>query len=699
MFLYTIKRLLLFIPSFFLVSLLVFGLSRLVEGDPVDMVLNKGGEESPFASAQAYRQKARELGLDRPAFYFRLSSQAYPKDLYQLQPQQHRTLLSRLMDQYGAAEHCMAYYRQLKNWEQLYYEQKAAFSYEEKGQLDQLKEELWQRYEERPLDILLDSLAAKTAKVAPLALGLDSVRRALHQLRREARPYETLIPQLYFYGLNNQYHVWMFGDYPYFSAPDSSVHHRLDSCYAQLGRLNLAQDSLARLGRRLAFQLEQLDSLEQAPLLAQIEQLEQQQEQFNKSYRQLAAERDRLLPLREVYASRGLIRGDLGISYQDQQPVLLKIWAALRWTLLMNLLAILISYGVSVPLGVEMASWRYRPRAYYSFLSPLQLIFGALLALCFFLQLMELVSGVLWAVIPLQLVFMGLNYRVFLKQWGRSFGPEIRRFAKALLRGRMLDISEYSLLFLQIVYLWFWVLLFLSWGLQPLWLKLGFLILPFFFFLGPWRGQWRLSKQKGLELVGDQRDKLSSNFLFLLYSLPSFWLASLLVVFLTTATYGAHYDWFPTQGLPNSQAFSWGLVGNYLYHLFLPIFAISYGSFAYLSRQMRSAMLQVLAQDYIRTARAKGLRRQEVYWGHAFRNALFPLITLFSAVFPRALAGAIAIELIFDINGMGLLVIEAIRAYDWPLVFGVTLMAALLTILGNLVADLLYAWVDPRVKY
>ena len=699
MFLYTIKRLLLFIPSFFMVSLLVFGLSRLVEGDPVDIILNKGGDDSPFASEQAYRQKSRELGLDRPAFYFRLSSKAYPKDLYQLQPQRHREFLARLMNQYGAAEYCMAYYQQLKNWERLYYEKKAAFSYEEKGRVDQLQKELWLRYEERPLDILLDSLALQTAQIPSLSLGLDSVRQALHQLRRGARPNETLIPQLYFYGLNNQYHVWMFGDYPYFSAPDSSVHHRLDSCFAELGQLNFVIDSLNKAARRLNFQMEQVDSNAQAPFLAQLAALEEEKQSLDQHYQQLALERDSLLPLREVYASRGLIRGDLGISYQDQRPVLLKIWEALRWTLLMNLLAILISYGVSVPLGVEMASWRYRPTAYYSFLSPLQLIFGALLALCFYLQLMELVPAAIWAIVPLQLAFIGLNYRAFLKKWGRSFGPELRRFAQALIRGRFLDISEYSLLFLQLAYLWFWVLIFLSWGLQPLWLKFGVLLLPLFFFLGPWRDSWRFSRKNGLELVGDQRDKLSSNFLFLLYSLPSFWLASLLVVFLTTATYGAHYDWFPTQGLPDSNVFSWSLLGQYLYHLFLPIFAVTYGSFAYLSRQMRSAMLQVLAQDYIRTARAKGLRRQEVYWAHAFRNALFPLITLFSAVFPRALAGAIAIELIFDINGMGLLVIDAIRAYDWPLVFGVTLMAALLTILGNLVADLLYAWVDPRIKY
>lgn len=92
MFFYTLKRLLLFIPSFFIVSLLVFGLSRLVEGDPVDMILNSGGDENSFASEQAYRQKAKELGLDRPAFYFRLSAQAYPKDLYQLQPQRHRRI-------------------------------------------------------------------------------------------------------------------------------------------------------------------------------------------------------------------------------------------------------------------------------------------------------------------------------------------------------------------------------------------------------------------------------------------------------------------------------------------------------------------------------------------------------------------------------------------------------------------------------
>ena len=136
-----------------------------------------------------------------------------------------------------------------------------------------------------------------------------------------------------------------------------------------------------------------------------------------------------------------------------------------------------------------------------------------------------------------------------------------------------------------------------------------------------------------------------------------------------------------------------------LYHLFLPTFCITISSFAYLSRQMRGAMLGVLRQDYIRTADSKGLSEHKVIWKHAFRNSLFPIITLFSSVFPRALSGAIAIELIYNVPGMGVLVLRAIGERDWPIVFTVAMLAAILTMIGNLIADILYAVVDPRISF
>ena len=136
-----------------------------------------------------------------------------------------------------------------------------------------------------------------------------------------------------------------------------------------------------------------------------------------------------------------------------------------------------------------------------------------------------------------------------------------------------------------------------------------------------------------------------------------------------------------------------------LHHLILPVVCMTYGSFAFLSRQMRGSMLGVVKQDYIRTATAKGLSEDKIIWKHAFRNSLFPIITMFSSVFPRALSGSIAIESIYNIQGMGYLSLEAINGRDWPIVFTVALLAAILTMIGNLVSDILYSVADPRVTF
>ncbi|MFN7015092.1 MAG: ABC transporter permease, partial [Bacteroidia bacterium] len=104
-------------------------------------------------------------------------------------------------------------------------------------------------------------------------------------------------------------------------------------------------------------------------------------------------------------------------------------------------------------------------------------------------------------------------------------------------------------------------------------------------------------------------------------------------------------------------------------------------------------------QDYIRTARAKGLGEKNVIWKHAFRNSLIPIITLFASVFPLAISGSFVIEIIFSIPGMGKTTLEALVARNYPIVFTVMLLTAILTLIGNLVADVLYAVVDPRISF
>ncbi len=196
-------------------------------------------------------------------------------------------------------------------------------------------------------------------------------------------------------------------------------------------------------------------------------------------------------------------------------------------------------------------------------------------------------------------------------------------------------------------------------------------------------------------------DKTSTLITFLLFSLPSFWIATILVVFFTTPEYGNWTNIFPSIGLGKNYGVQsgWANFWDVAAHLILPVFCLTYAALAFISRQVRGGMLDVLQQDFIRTAKAKGVDDKKVIWKHAFRNSLFPIITLFAAVFPATLAGSVVIEIIFNIPGMGRLAFESILAEDWPIVFSVLMLAAILTIIGNLVADMLYAVADPRVTF
>lgn len=255
------------------------------------------------------------------------------------------------------------------------------------------------------------------------------------------------------------------------------------------------------------------------------------------------------------YRGKGFLRGDFGISYQDKRPVSSKIFDALKWSMILSILSIIIAYMVAIPLGVRSA----------------------------------------------------------------------------------VD-----------------------------------------------KGKWS--------------EKLITTGLFLLYSLPNFWIATMLIRYLGD---GNGIGWFPTFGLgslPQDAPF-WDRFFETAYHFVLPLFCLTYASFAFISRQMRGGMLDVLEMDYIRTARAKGLRKKVVIWKHAFRNSLIPIITLFASIFPLAISGSFIIEIIFSIPGMGQLSLKAIFARDYPVVFTVLMFTAILTLVGNLVADVLYAYVDPRISF
>jgi peptide/nickel transport system permease protein len=193
-------------------------------------------------------------------------------------------------------------------------------------------------------------------------------------------------------------------------------------------------------------------------------------------------------------------------------------------------------------------------------------------------------------------------------------------------------------------------------------------------------------------------DNVTTTSLFILYSLPNFWIATLMIIYLCQPQY---LNWFPAYGLGEFREGMTFLekLGMRAHHVILPLICWTYGSLAYLSRQMRGGMLNILSSDYIRTARAKGLEDNSVIWKHAFRNSLLPVITLFGNVFPLMISGSIVIEVIFSLPGMGKMLFDAIVFKDFPVVFTLVMMTAFLTMIGYLIVDILYALVDPRISY
>jgi peptide/nickel transport system permease protein len=192
-------------------------------------------------------------------------------------------------------------------------------------------------------------------------------------------------------------------------------------------------------------------------------------------------------------------------------------------------------------------------------------------------------------------------------------------------------------------------------------------------------------------------DKGMTVFVFLGFAVPTFWLA-LICMYL----FGVRLNWLPISGLhslgsENYTRIHWFL--DMLKHLILPVSVAAFGSLAALSRYMRSTMLDVIRQDYITTARAKGLRERTVIFRHALRNALLPVITLLGLSVPGLIGGSVIFETIFAIPGMGQLFYNGVMARDYPLVMGILVIGACLTLVGNLLADLGYALADPRIRH
>lgn len=191
-------------------------------------------------------------------------------------------------------------------------------------------------------------------------------------------------------------------------------------------------------------------------------------------------------------------------------------------------------------------------------------------------------------------------------------------------------------------------------------------------------------------------DKITTVVVFIGFATPSFWLALLLMML-----FGVQLGWLPVSGIHSMNYDTLSASGKVLdtaKHLILPVFVSAFGGIAGLSRYMRSSMLEVLRQDYITTARAKGLPERKVIYKHALRNALLPIVTILGLSVPGLVGGSVIFEQIFSIPGIGQLFWMSVMQRDYPTIMGLLTIGAVLTLLGNMLADLGYAIVDPRTR-
>ncbi len=198
---------------------------------------------------------------------------------------------------------------------------------------------------------------------------------------------------------------------------------------------------------------------------------------------------------------------------------------------------------------------------------------------------------------------------------------------------------------------------------------------------------------------GSLAERATTFILFILYSIPSFWMAMMLIFFLGG---GEYWDVFPVYGIMSSGAENYPFFKkalNFLWHLALPVFCLTYGSLAYLSRFQKGSLLEVLREDFVRTAEAKGLSQSSVLLKHALRNALIPVITILAGILPAMIGGSVIIESIFSIPGIGQLGFEAVLSRDYPVIMAIATISAFLTLIGILIADLVYVFVDPRISF
>ena len=209
---------------------------------------------------------------------------------------------------------------------------------------------------------------------------------------------------------------------------------------------------------------------------------------------------------------------------------------------------------------------------------------------------------------------------------------------------------------------------------------------------------WTLSFPIGIRAAifrGGIYDRSTTFLSYFLISIPGFFFAYILIIFVVTR-FQVPVIGMETFGLGDASFVRWCM--DRVWHLFIPSVLGATGGIAVLSRYVRSQMLEVEGQDYVRTAKAKGLTSEQVHYKHALRNALLPFVTMFGLILPGLIGGSVIIESIFSWPGMGRMAYEAILARDYPIILTVNFISAVLVLIGTFVSDVLYLVVDPRIR-
>lgn len=555
---YVFKRLLVFIPTLIIISLLSFLISTNAPGDPVSKIVTAMGQDGTASQNSDANQRTKQLvrkklGLDKPIFYFSLGTIADCDTLYRLPDKNQRESAKSLI-------------RDVGDWNlvsNLYKNVKSSIFALELDYPDSLLSKKELSFKSQLIFYMngLKNVSSKNElnkKMSAVSIWSDSLglmnfanlNQAVDDINTKGKTWKKYIPFINWYGMNNQYHLWLLGDIGLKKNIDT-----LSNIQVENKVFAFDEFKFVKRGDKW-FEFSSGTLLKDTIFKSSFDELDKIS--FYDNGRQIKVEKSEDSHSVSIDRGRkGVLRGDFGISFEDGTYVRDKIFKSVSVSFWLILFSIILSYIVSIPVGIVAAS----------------------------------------------------------KNGGRF-------------------------------------------------------------------------------------DRWSSIVLFSLYSLPSFFVATILLYTFANPDF---FVWFPESGIYDPEIFdeNWSLyrkIQHQAPYFVLPLIAYTYSSFAFLSRIMRAGMLDVFGKDYIRTARAKGLKEKTVILKHVLKNSLIPIITVFANIFPATVGGSIILESIFNIPGMGKLGYEAILDLDYPIILAVFTISGALTVFGYIVADILYAAVDPRIS-